>query len=130
MPTVEEVLDYASRFRTAIERALYDNPCPLDNGLFSFPRGMCTITSDLLGIYLNKHGIAVQSIRSGNSNNNHEWLVTYDDIHIDITCDQFSKYNQKVFVSNSPDVFHIDNFEPFIYEEFNPPYNIRFFLIA
>lgn len=122
MSTVESILDYASRFRAAIENALYTNPCPLDSGLFTFPRGMCTITSDLLGMYLNKHDIAVQSIRSGNSNNNHEWLVTYDGIHIDITCDQFTGYNQKVFVSNLLDDFHKKMFKPFIYEEFNPPY--------
>lgn len=125
MSTVENIFNYAIRFRTAIENALCynpDNPYSLDSGFFTFPRGMCTITSDLLGMYLNKQGIAVKSIRSGNSQNNHEWLLTYNGIHIDITCDQFPGYNQKVFFSNFPDDFHKKMFEPFIYEEFNPPY--------
>ena len=115
------IYDYACQFREAIEKVLHTNPSAFDNGFLSFPTGMCTVTSDLLGLYLNKHGIMVNSIRSENRAYNHEWLITLDGIHIDITCDQFPGYDCKVFVSPELDSFHNRRFRPCKIEPFFPP---------
>lgn len=122
MASYNEIYDYVYQFRKAIDKALQEEPRGFDRGFLSFPRGMCTVTSDLLGIYLLEKGIKVNSIRSGNWDNNHEWLITEEKgIHIDITGDQFPDYGSKIFVSMEPDEYHISKFSPFIVEEFMPP---------
>lgn len=121
MSSFDTIYDYAYRFRLAIEKAQKEGPADFKRDFKSFPDGKCTIVSDLLGLYLNKQGIEVQSIRSGNRSNGHEWLLSYDGIHIDITCDQLLGYNRKVFVSSVPDEFHNRMFQPYKIDEFIPP---------
>lgn len=102
------LFEIAVEFRKAIIQVKNNNEFDYRDRMYRFPSGCCDDSCDLLGYYLlHRYGIhTMQEIgeyRDGNPENtfNHAWLVTDDDIIIDITMDQFK--NQ--FEETDVDVF-------------------------
>lgn len=107
--SVFEIKHFAHRFRNALSYAIEFNSHSLFqldgwNELSGFPSGSCTISSKLLGQYLQRKGFAPQLIQCGNDLpqyrdvKSHAWLEV-DDYYIDITINQFNSYvTDRVYV--------------------------------
>lgn len=125
---VNELKDYAVRFRRAIEKSLKTEDYSWDTNFIRFPYGCCTYASDLLQKYLYNNGIETLSVAGVYNNDSHCWLETYDGIVIDITGDQYSSrkglmhYSIPVYVGRK-DEFHslFKLYPPAAYEEKNDP---------
>ena len=88
-----DLYELAVKFRSAIDTANSLNEFDWRSCFSKFPDDCCDMTCDLLGEYLKEQGIRTYQI-NGESKFNHQrrhvWLVTCDEIVIDITGDQFS----------------------------------------
>ena len=113
----------ATQFREAINVAKDDRMFLREAVFREFPRGCCGIASELLAQFLLEGGIHTYYVcgnyRKGGFDNlqSHAWLVTENDIIIDITGDQFRyepvflNYNKSVYVGPMDDfhnLFEID----------------------
>ena len=115
----------ASKFRLAIEAALADGRFS-DEIVFSrFPRGCCGDSSDLLAQYLLENGIRTYYVCGTHyeddceNNQSHAWLLTEDEVIIDITADQFkydpiySYYDLPIYVGHGNefyDMFEVEKY--------------------
>jgi hypothetical protein len=113
----------ATQFREAINVAKDDRMFLREAVFREFPCGCCGIASELLAQFLLEGGIHTYYVcgnyREGGFDNfqSHAWLVTENDIIIDITGDQFRyepvflNYNKSVYVGPMDDfhnLFEID----------------------
>lgn len=117
----DKIVELATQFRNAIERAKAEGEFDSDSIFSRFPRGCCGDATDLLGEFLLEYGIEsyyvcgsryFEDIEEGPQS--HAWLDV-DGLIVDITGDQFSdrfsyyNYDKKVYVGTGDD-FH-DLFE-------------------
>lgn len=92
---MKEYYKLASRYRQAIENVIADKRIPHKDRMSRFPNGCCDDACDLLSVYLDSHGIHTKQISGTYSDENpehkqdHVWLLSDDEIVIDITGDQF-----------------------------------------
>ena len=91
---MKKILKLAEQFRNAMDEAKQDGVFTNHSPLCCFPRGCCTVASALLAQFLLEHRIRTFEIRGIADDGSpcgqpHEWLITQDDIMIDITGDQF-----------------------------------------
>lgn len=103
------IIELASSFRQAIERAQSAGEFNKDISFGVFPRRCCGDTSCLLGHFLLKNGIQTRYV-CGNYygddceyGQSHAWLELPNGTIIDITADQFK--NKPIFLNNSRDVY-------------------------
>ena len=113
---MNRIIHLAEQFRNAIDIAYENGDFEFDICFRDFPRGCCGDTCDLLGEFLLRHGVKTCYICGCFENGQtHAWLLTDDDIIVDITGDQFKdnfvflNYNISVYVGKK-DKFH-DLFE-------------------
>lgn len=109
-----ELKEIAIKFRCAIEKAIQAGELR-DSNLENFPNGCCNYISDFLQRYLYEHGIETLCVFGkygyGWDSESHVWLVTINNIIIDITGDQYKhnramlNYDIPVFVGEA-DKFH------------------------
>ena len=110
-----KILKLSEQFRNAMDEAKQNGVFTNHSPLCCFPRGCCTVASTLLAQFLLEHGIKTFEIRGiaddgSTCGQPHEWLITEDDIMIDITGDQFRNnnkflnYDQPVFVGIEDDL--------------------------
>lgn len=118
-----------TRFRNAIEMAKNNGEFNDDFSFYKFPRGCCGDTSDLLAQFLLEHGIKTYYVfgtfRPGSFEDiqTHAWILTENQIIIDITGDQFSadsnyfNYDKSVYIGET-DNFHalFDDTERIVHE--------------
>ncbi len=109
------------KFRNAIDKAKEKGEFYKFPLICYFPKGCCDMVSDLLAQFLLDNNIKTYSIHGtfwGDSLEDtqpHTWLVTDNDIIIDITGDQFYlhpaplNYNEPIYVGRT-DYFH-DQFD-------------------
>ncbi|WP_160684330.1 transglutaminase domain-containing protein [Clostridium sp. C2-6-12] len=114
---MKDIMRLAKQFRDAIDAARKARDFDKDLSFNEFPRGCCGDTSDLLAQYLLENGIETNYVcgtyRDGSFENSqtHAWLLTDNNIIIDITGDQFKydadflNYNESVYVGVEDD-FH------------------------
>lgn len=114
---MEELEKLASLFRTAIDLAVNASEFDNDSSFNRFPHGCCGDASDLLSQFLLENGIRTYYVcgtyRSDCPDNfqTHAWLLTKNQVIIDITGDQFKKrtgllnYDKSVYVGKE-DAFH------------------------
>jgi len=105
---MENIYCVATTYRAAIMEAKHNRRFGWRDRMSNFPGGCCDDSCDLLAHYLyEEHGVHARqrngTYRDNNPNNtvNHAWLVTDDNIIIDITADQFkffSEYSEGVYV--------------------------------
>lgn len=106
---MKKLENLASKFRSAMDEAKENGVFTNHSPLCCFPRGCCTVASTLLAQFLLENKIRTFEIRGvaddgSPSGQPHEWLITEDNIMIDITGDQFRNnnkflnYNKPVFV--------------------------------
>lgn len=132
MDNTNDIRYLAEIFRCAIEKyKSIANPRTIL--LRSFPKGNCTLASSLLQRFLYEKGIYTYLVNGiagyGEKGESHAWLITEDEIVIDITGDQYKnrtnefKYEIPVFVGPK-DAFHklfiIDLKEPYTAPNTNP----------
>lgn len=92
---IENVREYARRFRTAIENTPKKD---LSIGFFIFPKAACSDTSTLLGIALREANLGeFQFINGRSETHSHAWLEL-NGIVVDITADQFDAKLPSVYV--------------------------------
>ena len=118
----------ANQFREAIEAAKEAGAFYKDISFRNFPVGCCGDTCDLLAQFLLDNDIEIYSVRSSyragsfEDMQSHEWLLTDNQIIIDITGDQFRyiphllNFNEAVYVGPENDfyrLFEIDRIENF-----------------
>lgn len=128
---LDEIIQLANVFRQAIE--YYIHSCtPKTQLLQVFPRGNCQLASGFLQKFLYENGIdtvLICGIDYGEENESHAWLVTDDEIVIDITGDQYktrpNEFNYDIPVYVGPmDSFHklfsINYREPYKEPDFDP----------
>lgn len=113
MDTEKTLLQYATEFRNAVEKACldYSNKYTFFE---KFPKQQCGVSTSLLGQYLLYRGIKTWYVcgrkESGPS---HAWLATKDPkltkdyILIDITIDQFGAEYPKVYVGKIIDFYNL-----------------------
>ena len=95
----ENIVQLVKEFRTAIDTAKSHGEFDEDFSFCHFPRGCCGDTCLLLGHYLLANGINSRYV-CGNYHGkhghfqSHAWLLTDDEMIIDITGDQFSDDSQ------------------------------------
>lgn len=106
---MKKILKLAEQFRNAMDEAKQDGVFANHSPLCCFPRGCCTVASTLLAQFLLEHGIRTFEICGIADDGSlcgqpHEWLITDDNVMIDITGDQFRNndkllnYDKPVFV--------------------------------
>lgn len=107
-----ELIRLVKHFRNAIDQAVSNNDFYNIVPFSRFPKGCCDLTCDLLAYYLLDYGIESIQINGkyfdGNPKNtrNHVWLLTSDNILIDITGDQFEddpiflNYNKPIWIGS------------------------------
>jgi hypothetical protein len=107
------IYEYASSFRRAIDEAKEEGEFIGDFIFCKFPTGCCGDTCYLLAEYIQRQGINIVYI-CGNyyeDKQSHAWLLTEDNLIIDITGDQFKHnplylgYDERVYVGEC-DNFH------------------------
>ena len=93
---MKNIKKLAEQFRKAMDIAKDLGDFNNNPALCQFPCGCCTVASGLLAQFLLENGIQTYEFygtyRDENEIQSHEWLLTKDDMIIDITGDQF-KYN-------------------------------------
>ncbi len=93
---MKNIKKLAEQFRKAMDIAKDLGDFNNNSTLCRFPCGCCTVASGLLAQFLLENDIRTYEFygtyRDENEIQSHEWLLTKDDIIIDITGDQF-KYN-------------------------------------
>lgn len=114
MYLISELKEIAIKFRCAIEKAIQAGEFR-DSDLEDFPNGCCNYISDCLQRYLYEHRIETLCVFGkygyGWDSESHVWLVTNNNIIIDITGDQYKdnramlNYDIPVFVGEA-DEFH------------------------
>jgi len=115
----DAIYSKAKKVRTIMEQ--YCINAPYTEGFPPFPKGWCTIATDVLGAYLQKSDpkgnyIYVTGMVGEQS---HAWLE-YNGYIIDITADQFKNMtNQPIIVEKSNQSLFHQNFE---IEEMHPLY--------
>ena len=94
--TEEEIYELAMKFRLAILKVRNNRGFEIRDRMSNFPRGCCDDASDLFAYYLyenykinTKQEKGRYSDEEPENTTNHVWLVTDEDIIIDITADQF-----------------------------------------
>jgi len=106
---MEKILKLSEQFRNAMDEAMQNGIFINHSPLCCFPRGCCTVASTLLAQFLLEHGIRTFEIRGIADDGSpcgqpHEWLITDNNIMIDITGDQFRNncvllnYDKPVYV--------------------------------
>lgn len=115
MNEIEVLLyNYALSFRRAIISAISSGEIK-DSLIRDFPRGCCSVASDLLQRYLFEKGIKTYCVFAqygcGWDGESHSWLQTDDGIVIDITGDQYRfnkniSFTTPVYVGTIEDGFH------------------------
>lgn len=96
-----ELYKIASHFREAIVAVKTNGEFDFRDRMRRFPNGCCDDTCDLLGFYLWKKYRIHTRQRNGyyeTEMTNHAWLITDDQIIIDITGDQFYGAWKSVYV--------------------------------
>lgn len=82
------VKQFRKSIDTAFDRGEFHSHPPFTR----FPNDCCDFACDLLGQFLLEHGIATRQVRGTHRTDPfwyHVWLITNDEVVIDITCDQF-----------------------------------------
>lgn len=114
---MKDIKRLANQFRNAVDAARDAGEFDKDFSFNNFPCGCCGDASDLLAQYLLDHGIRTYYVCGTYSNGHfeniqsHAWLVTDDQIIIDITGDQFRNnseflyYDKTVYVGTK-NIFH------------------------
>ena len=94
--TVEQLYDIAVSFRLAVFEAKNNREFDWGDRMNNFPGGCCDDACDLLSYYLykiygviTKQGNGVYRDDDPYNTTNHAWLITEDNIFIDITANQF-----------------------------------------
>ena len=107
---MDNILSLAIQFRDAIDAARDAGEFQGDFSFNSFPRGCCGDASDLLAQFLLENGIKTYYVCGTYSNGSfdgiqsHAWLITVNNIIVDITGDQFRSnptfmnYDKPVYV--------------------------------
>lgn len=114
---MKDIKRLANQFRNAVDAARDAGEFDKDFSFNNFPRGCCGDASDLLAQYLLDHGIRTYYVCGTYSNGHfeniqsHAWLVTDDQIIIDITGDQFRNnseflYYDKTIYVGTKNIFH------------------------
>lgn len=93
---VDEIRNLAQKFRQGIEEYIHKSK-PNNWLLNSFPKGNCSLASELLQRFLCENEIHADLVYAsagyGEKGESHVWLMTDDDIVIDITGDQYKQNN-------------------------------------
>ena len=112
-----DIKKLANQFRNAIDQARDVGEFDKDFSFYKFPRGCCGDASDLLAQYLLDNDIRTYYVCGTYSNGSfesvqsHAWLLTDDQIIIDISGDQFRSnseflnYDRTVYIGTE-DKFH------------------------
>jgi len=115
---MRDIRQLAERFRSAVDTALAAGEFNTDVVFSAFPRGCCGDASELLAQYLLENGVKTVYVCGTYSKDNlhmnyqsHAWLMTDDNLIVDITGDQFRddpgflNYGKSVYVGEE-DAFH------------------------
>lgn len=89
---MREIKRLANNFRNAIDTAFEKGELRKDPLFSRFPNECCDLTCDLLGQYLLENGIETHQINGVYRHDrswHHVWLITNNNVIIDITEDQF-----------------------------------------
>jgi len=114
---MKDIKRLVNQFRNTIDQARDEGKFDKDVSFNNFPLGCCGDASDLLSQYLLDNGIRTYYVCGTYSNGSfesvrsHAWLLTDDQIIIDISGDQFKNnseflnYNRTVYIGKK-DKFH------------------------
>lgn len=114
---MKEITRFANSFRDALDLARDSGEFDKDISFYNFPRGCCGDASDLLAQFLLEHGVRTLYVcgsyydDSPENSQSHAWLLTDNQIIIDITGNQFRdnpvflNYDKPVYVGTEDD-FH------------------------
>lgn len=116
---MNKINNLVENFRKAIDYACINGEFK-NNVLYkNFPKGCCGTTSNILAAYLHENGIKTFYINgtfyyeNNFDNQSHAWLITTNDIIIDITADQFSdkseffNNNKKVYIGTNNEFYNL-----------------------
>lgn len=132
--TEEEIYELAMKFRLAILKVRNNRGFDMRDRMSNFPGGCCDDASDLFAYYLyenykinTKQEKGRYSDEEPENTTNHVWLVTDEDIIIDITADQFEfgrGLKNGVYVGSKND-FYMNLEDKEIYENYDITQNNR-----
>lgn len=120
---MEGIKRLVNQFRDGLYRAKDAGEFDKDFSFNKFPRGCCGDASELLAQFLLEHGIKTNYIcgtyREGSCDTfqSHAWLLTNNQIIIDITGNQFNdnpvflNYDKSVYVGAGDDFHRLFEFE-------------------
>ncbi|KAF5047460.1 hypothetical protein [Acetobacterium wieringae] len=106
---MKDITRLVNKFREALDLARDSGEFDNDISFYNFPRGCCGDASDLLAQFLLDHGIRTYYVcgsyydDSFENSQSHAWLMTGNQIIIDITGNQF-RYNP-VFLNYDKPVY-------------------------
>lgn len=109
MIAMKEIERLAKQFRNAIDAAFENGELRRCYPFSNFPYDCCEHTCDLLGQYLLENGIETFQMNGTCKKDvswHHVWLLTNDDIVIDITGDQFI---DKLVSDKDVEAVHVGN---------------------
>jgi len=108
---MNDIKRLVNQFREAIDEARDAGEFNKDSSFGRFPRGCCGDASDLLAQFLLENDIKTYYVGGTYKDWFHAWLITSNEIIIDITGDQFKydpdflKYDKPVYIGGK-DAFH------------------------
>ena len=77
--TTDELVIVVTKFRTAIDNVVCSGKAS-GNLILSFPRGCCSLASDMLQRFLHERGVETLNVCGSCGEDSHAWLETYDGI--------------------------------------------------
>ena len=105
---MQKIKELSIKFRSAIDNAKNDGSFMADQCFINYPRGCCSITSELLAKFLIDNGVdGTITCMYGTyyddslGRPSHSWLRINNDLVVDITGDQFEFYPRPINFNES-----------------------------